>query len=313
MFGLDDVGNPPVDHGAGVDDVRPPPLDLLGELDVGDDEAEVVSGLHQEADAGVAEDGPQDWLHYGHELLAGELVLGDRPPEQRRQRQPRHVRQQQPHNQAEVDRRDRVQRLAFDGNVQQDRRHRQHQGPDDHRQGDPRPIGPNPGGLAYSKHDHRQPDEHRQEHAAKDEKSHDCRLSQITMNDAMSQPPPRSKPHSKTSDSAAEARPPTLGPKKRIEAAERGESTQRRVSRQNAKRVAAGLARRWVNEGFQGKAFSQTASSKHGHYCLIDPYIRQIPPTFRDFSPDTRPNTSREPPLTAPSESRATRLAPIGP
>ncbi len=57
QVGLDHVGDPAVDDHAGVEDVGPAALDLLGELDVGDDEAEVVLRLHQQADAGVAEDG----------------------------------------------------------------------------------------------------------------------------------------------------------------------------------------------------------------------------------------------------------------
>ena len=52
---LHHVGDPPVDHHAGVEDARLQPLDFLGELDVGNDEAEVVLGLHQQADADVAD------------------------------------------------------------------------------------------------------------------------------------------------------------------------------------------------------------------------------------------------------------------
>ena len=45
--GLGDVGDPAVDDDRGVQDQRPRTLDLLGELDVGDDEPEVVLGLEQ--------------------------------------------------------------------------------------------------------------------------------------------------------------------------------------------------------------------------------------------------------------------------
>ena len=61
-LGLDDVGDPAVDHHAGVEHVRLEPFDFLGELDVGNDEAEVVLGLQQQADAGVAQH------HAQHEL-----------------------------------------------------------------------------------------------------------------------------------------------------------------------------------------------------------------------------------------------------
>ena len=53
---LGHVGDPAVDDDRGVEHQRPCPLDLLGELHVGDDEPEVVLGLEQGADADVADD-----------------------------------------------------------------------------------------------------------------------------------------------------------------------------------------------------------------------------------------------------------------
>ena len=52
---FDDVGDPAVDHHARVEHVRLEPFHFLGELDVGNDEAEVVLRLQQHADAGVAQ------------------------------------------------------------------------------------------------------------------------------------------------------------------------------------------------------------------------------------------------------------------
>ena len=58
--GLGDVGDPAVDDDRGVEHQGPRSLDLLGELDVGDDEAEIVLGLEQRGDADVAHEDHED-------------------------------------------------------------------------------------------------------------------------------------------------------------------------------------------------------------------------------------------------------------
>ena len=122
QMGFDHVGDPAVDDHARVEDARAAPLHLLGELDVGDDEAEVVLGLHQEADAGVAEHHGQQQLHDAADLC-DQLLVG--VGKQRGQGQAGHVGHEQPHDQAHVDRRDHVELLAADGHVEADHAQRQ--------------------------------------------------------------------------------------------------------------------------------------------------------------------------------------------
>ena len=66
-LGLDDVGDPAVDHDAGVEHEGLQPFDFLGELDVGNDEAEIVVRLHQQADADVAQHHAQRQVDRRHD------------------------------------------------------------------------------------------------------------------------------------------------------------------------------------------------------------------------------------------------------
>ena len=112
-LGVDDVGDAAVDDDAGVEDARPGAFDLAGEFHVGDDEAEVVLGLQEQADAGIAEHQPQDqldpdpgWVGFRdvrrHQGLDHEL--GD-------------VGQEHADDEAEIDRGDHVEPLAADAQV----------------------------------------------------------------------------------------------------------------------------------------------------------------------------------------------------
>ena len=86
------------------------PFDFLGELDVGNDEAEIVLGLQQDADAGVADDRGQGEAEKIDQLRIG---LGD----PRAEGEQKHVGQKQADDHAEVDGGDRVEPLAADGHV----------------------------------------------------------------------------------------------------------------------------------------------------------------------------------------------------
>ena len=105
---LHHVGDPPVDHHAGVENAGLQPLDFLGELDVGNDEAEVVLGLHQQADADVAQHKSQHQLHADCGVCPNGIAKGTSA-------RPRAVRQEQADDHAEVDGRDRVEAFLADG------------------------------------------------------------------------------------------------------------------------------------------------------------------------------------------------------
>ncbi len=113
--GFGDVGDAAVDDDGGVEHERSGPLDLLGELDVGDDEAEVVLGLEQRRDADEADEYVQEGgEHEVDALVKVELHRGLEGVLQQ-------VREEDADDQTDVDRRDRLDALAGSEHVGDDR------------------------------------------------------------------------------------------------------------------------------------------------------------------------------------------------
>jgi hypothetical protein len=63
--GLRDLDEARIDEGGGIQEHGALPAELLGELDVGDDESEVVLGLEDDGDAEIAEGDAQEDLDHG--------------------------------------------------------------------------------------------------------------------------------------------------------------------------------------------------------------------------------------------------------
>ena len=100
------VGDPPVDHHRGVQHQRPRPLHFLGEFHVGDDESEVVLGLEQRRDAHIADEDHQEAReHHVHPAVQIQL-------HRRSQRLGHQIGQEDAHDDAEIDGRDRLNALA---------------------------------------------------------------------------------------------------------------------------------------------------------------------------------------------------------
>ena len=166
---LGEVGDPSVDDRGGIEDVGAEPTDVPGELDVGNEEAEVVAGLEEQARAEVAQNGAED---DGQPRPDRAVAVGR---EDRRQRQHRDVGQEHAHEEAEVDGGDRGQVLALDAGI--DPHHRQRQR-DHRRQHAPRqPLGGMPHGVGAEDR-HGDPDRDHHEQGAQDDKGHgiDSRL-----------------------------------------------------------------------------------------------------------------------------------------
>ena len=103
---FDDVGDAAVDHDARIEHVRLEPLHFLGELDVRNDEAEVVLGLQQHADAACSRRSCRARVP----SQSASHVMRRR--QQRRERELEDVGEKQADDRAEVNGRDRVEPLA---------------------------------------------------------------------------------------------------------------------------------------------------------------------------------------------------------
>src|SRR5439155_9675429 len=89
---LDQVGDAAVDHHAGVEDVGLEALHFLREFDVGNDEAEIVLRLNEDADADVAEDHAEEKRRRQPDA-SGPAVAGEWRRHDRREYQHDDVRQ----------------------------------------------------------------------------------------------------------------------------------------------------------------------------------------------------------------------------
>ena len=162
-FCLDHVGDSSVDHHARIQDKGLQPLHFLGKFHIGNNETKIVAGLHQQADAQVAQNDTQRQIDRGPIRLQNRM---------RRQRQPHDIGQEKADNRAEIHARDHVQLLVADKNIGRDHGHRHSHHPQKNRPGKPglgilgKPIGPDHRAAQTDRHhDEYDPQQHERDAA----------------------------------------------------------------------------------------------------------------------------------------------------
>ena len=116
MLRFDQVGDPTVDDHARIEHVRLDPFHLLGKFHVGNDEAKVIFGLQEHADADVTQRHGQEEFD-DRKVLALLQVIAQH---ERFEHDAQCIREKQPDQNAEIDTADDIQPLMRQQNVPND-------------------------------------------------------------------------------------------------------------------------------------------------------------------------------------------------